>query len=120
MKNMAKKSTIFLGLAVLLSLGLNAQELPQRGPIPFSVYDTNNDNFVSEKEFYDARTKRMEQKAAQGMPMRNASNAPIFTDFDTNGDGKLSEIELLKGQNAQMMNKKANKGNKGFQNGMNQ
>ncbi len=120
MKNMLKKGTIFFGLAVLFSFGLNAQELPQRGPIPFSVYDTNNDNFVTEEEFYNARAKRMEQKAAQGMPMRNAGNAPAFTDFDTNGDGKLSEIELLKGQNAQMMNKKANKGNKGFQKGMNQ
>lgn len=87
-----------------------AEELPNRGPIEFSTYDTNKDGFVSEKEFYDIREKRIEQKLQAGMPMKNAGNAPDFSAFDTNKDGKLTEIELLKGQNKQMQNKQGNKG----------
>jgi len=117
MKTVVKTTLLMFGLTALFLVGAVAEEIPLRGPISFSIYDANSDGYVSEKEFYDTRAKRMEQKAAQGMPMRNAANAPAFSEFDTNKDGKLSEIELLKGQNAQMMK---HKGNKGFQNRMNQ
>lgn len=118
MKSIVKTTALSLGLVSLLLVGVNAQDLPSRGPIAFSVYDVNNDGFISKKEFYDVRDKRMQEKAAQGMPMKNASNAPSFSAFDKDGDGKLTELELLKGQNMQMMKHKANKGNKGFQKGM--
>ena len=106
---------IKLGLVVAGSLSVmtsvvSAEDLPNRGPIEFSSYDTNKDGFVSEKEFNDLRLKRMEQKATSGMPMKNAGNAPSFAMFDTNKDGKLTEVELLKGQNKQMQNNQKNMG----------
>ena len=52
----------------------------------------------------------MEQKATSGLPMKNTGNASEFIMFDTNKDGKLTEIELLKGQNKQMQNNQGNKG----------
>ena len=106
---------IKLGLVVAGSLSVmtsvvSAEDLPNRGPIEFSSYDINKDGFVSEKEFNDLRLKRMEQKATSGMPMKNAGNAPSFAMFDTNKDGKLTEVELLKGQNKQMQNNQKNMG----------
>jgi Ca2+-binding EF-hand superfamily protein len=113
MRNLFK--TIKLGFLVAGSLSvittaLVAEDLPNRGPIEFSSYDTNKDGFISEKEFTDVRAKRMEQKASAGMPMKNAANAPEFSTFDTNKDGKLTEVELLKGQNKQMQNNQKNMG----------
>lgn len=106
---------IKLGLVVAGSLSVmtsvvSAEDLPNRGPIEFSSYDTNKDGFVSEKEFNDLRLKRMEQKATSGMPMKNAGNAADFSAFDTNKDGKLTETELLKAQNKQMQNMGMSKG----------
>ena len=105
--------TLILTVGALCLLGSlsNAADLSQRGPISFSVYDTNKNGSVSEKEFYDARAKRMTMRADQGMRMRNAANAPDFSQFDINKDGKLSKVELLEGQNAQMQNKRSNRGN---------
>ncbi|MBU0924306.1 EF-hand domain-containing protein [bacterium] len=119
MKNLFK--TIKLGFLVAGSLSvittaLIAEDLPNRGPIEFSSYDTNKDGFISEKEFNDIRAKRIEQKATAGMPMRNVANAPDFSALDTNKDGKLTELELLKGQNKQMQ---LNQGNRGMGQGMN-
>ena len=113
MQNISKM--IKLGLVVASSLSILvsniiAEDLPNKGPIEFSSYDTNKDGFVSEKEFNDLRLKRMEQKATSGMPMKNAGNAADFSAFDTNKDGKLTEIELLKGQNKQMQNNQKNMG----------
>lgn len=118
MKNLFKTVTFSFVVAGSLSVitsAVMAQDLPPRGPMSFELYDMNKDGFVSEQEFYDLRAKRMEQKAAAGMPMKNAGNAPDFKVFDQNADGKLTELELLKGQNAQMQMKKGNKGNKGNQ-----
>jgi Ca2+-binding EF-hand superfamily protein len=115
MKNITKKlglCTVLFGSLLCVS-SLNAETLPARGPISFSTYDTNGDGFVTEKEFYDVRAKRIQQKVEQGMPMRNVGNAPDFSQFDANGDGKLTETELLKGQNAQMQNRRLNKGGYG-------
>ena len=113
MQNISKM--IKLGLVVASSLSILvsniiAEDLPNKGPIEFSSYDTNKDGFVSEKEFNDLRAKRMGQKAESGMPMKNAGNAPSFAMFDTNKDGKLTEVELLKGQNKQMQNNQKNMG----------
>jgi hypothetical protein len=36
----------------------------------------------------------MQQRAAEGRPMRHAENAPTFADIDTDGDGRLTEGEL--------------------------
>jgi len=119
MQNMSKM--IRLGLVVtgtlsVITSSVIAEDLPNRGPIEFSTYDINNDGFVSEKEFNEIREKRMEQKASAGMPMKNAINAPDFTSLDTNKDGKLTELELLKGQNKQMQ---LNQGNRGMGQGIN-
>ena len=116
MKNLRK--TLKIGFVTLGLLGLAistllAQDLPDRGPVPFATYDINGDGYVSQKEFYDIRDARMQQKATAGMPMRNAANAPDFSALDKDKDGKLSELELLRGQNEQMQK---NKGNKGYNN----
>jgi hypothetical protein len=52
----------------------------------------------------------MQQRADDGFPMRNAGNAPEFSEFDSNGDGMLTSEELSTGQQAQMMNKRGGKG----------
>ena len=113
MKNIVKAiklSFVVAGSLSVLGSALIAKDLPNRGPIEFSSYDTNKDGFVSEQEFNDLRVKRMEQKAEAAMPMKNAGNAPSFAMFDTNKDGKLTEVELLKGQNKQMQNNQKNMG----------
>ena len=113
MKNIVKAiklSFVVAGSLSVLGSALIAQDLPTKGPIEFSSYDTNKDGFVSEDEFNDLRAKRMEQKAEAAMPMKNAGNAPSFAMFDTNKDGKLTEVELLKGQNKQMQNNQKNMG----------
>ena len=113
MKNIVKAiklSFVVAGSLSILGSALIAKDLPNRGPIEFSSYDTNKDGFVSEQEFNDLRAIRMEEKAQTGMPMKNAGNAPSFAMFDTNKDGKLTEVELLKGQNKQMQNNQKNMG----------
>lgn len=113
MKNLFKIMTtgfLVAGYLSVITSALMAQELPAQGPISFSVYDKNNDGFLSKKEFYDVREKRVEEKVAAGMPMKNAENTPEFSFFDANGDGKLSQTEFNRGQNTQMMNNKGNKG----------
>ncbi|QKF83067.1 EF-hand domain-containing protein [Halarcobacter ebronensis] len=119
MKSLVKISgfliTAFSSL-LMLSISVNAANLPARGPIAFSVYDANGDGVISEQEFYDIRAQRIQQKVDQGMPMRNVGNSPDFKYFDTNGDGKLTETELLKGQNTMMQNRP--NGPKGYGKGM--
>ena len=106
----AKLSLAVVGVLSVVSTLTLAEDLPTRGPIPFSTYDTNKDGFVSESEFYDARGARMSEKATQGMPMRNAANAPDFSEFDTDKDGKLTKVELLEGQMQQMQQNRAKMG----------
>ena len=56
----------------------------------FADYDLNNDGKVTQNEFDEAREKRMSQRAKEGKMMRNAGNAPIFSQLDTNQDGIIS------------------------------
>lgn len=110
MKNLAKLSLLVVGILAVVSTSTLAGDLAARGPISFSDFDTNKDGTVSESEFNDVRAARMSEKAAQGMPMKNAANAPAFSEFDTDHDGKLTKVELLEGQNKQMQKNRANMG----------
>lgn len=113
MKNLLRVVKLSLVIASSLSVvssAVIAQNLPAKGPIPFVSYDKNKDGSVSESEFYDARTARMSEKVSQGVPLRNAANAPDFSLFDTDNDGKLTKVELLEGQNKQMQKNRANRG----------
>ena len=58
MKNIVKAiklSFVVAGSLSILGSALIAKDLPNRGPIEFSSYDTNKDGFVSEQEFNDLR-----------------------------------------------------------------
>ncbi len=99
------RSTITIALVSLLAGAftmIQAAELPLRGPIPFGLYDKNGDGMISENEFNTVRAQRQEQREAEGRPMRNASNAPQFSDVDADGNGAISKEELQKHQAARM------------------
>ena len=105
--NIIKLSFVAVSVLSISFVSLAAQDMPSRGPIPFSEYDANRDGFISENEFNDARAKRVSARANQGMPMRNAANAPDFSFFDVDKNGKISKTELLEGQNRQMLKNRA-------------
>lgn len=104
--NSMNRTTISIACAILVGFGstfaVTAEDIPNRGPIPFTAYDTDNNGAISEQEFYAVRAKRMASRAEEGRPMRNAANSPQFSAFDSNGDGVLSQSELLAGQKGQM------------------
>jgi Ca2+-binding EF-hand superfamily protein len=60
----------------------------------FSDFDLNGDGVLLKEEFYDARAKRMYDRAEQGFALRNADKAPAFESVDTNGDGKVDAKEF--------------------------
>jgi Ca2+-binding EF-hand superfamily protein len=60
----------------------------------FSDFDLNGDGNIVEKEFYEARNRRIAERVKQGYQMRNLGNAPSFADLDTNGDGQISSEEF--------------------------
>jgi len=60
----------------------------------FSEYDLNGDGKITEKEFNEARSKRISERAQQGYQMSNLGSAPSFADIDANGDGEISVEEF--------------------------
>ena len=73
----------------------------------FSEYDLNNDGVILEKEFQEARTKRMSERAEEGRMLRKAGMAPSFADIDTNRDGKISPAEFQAHQEKNRMQNRA-------------
>lgn len=109
------KRTIHVGLCLFFAgsfSGIQAQPeaIPDRGPIPFSAYDRDGDGYISEGEFNSTRSERMEQRAAEGRPMRGAAGAPSFSGFDQDGDGRLTPDELAAGQQMQMQQRRGMQG----------
>ena len=68
----------------------------------FAQYDLNNDGKITPSELEEARAKRMAQKAKEGKMLRNAKNAPAFTDMDKNKDGSLDQEEFRLHQTEEM------------------
>lgn len=97
---------LMTGVAVTAPLvAAESESVTTRGPTPFATYDIDNNQSISEQEFYQIRSQRMGSRAAEGRPMRRAAEAPSFTQFDSNGDGQLSPDELTAGQWTQMQNR---------------
>jgi len=90
-----------LSLSSLLVVSLWAKGPQGNTPMGFEAYDTNKDGMIVEDEFYEAKAKRMQERADAGKPMRNAGNSPDFAFFDANKDGKITPDELQKGQSLQ-------------------
>lgn len=87
---------------VFSTTSARSEDIPTRGPIPFTAYDKDGNSLISEQEFNAVRGERMAARAATDRPMRGAAGAPSFSEFDTNGDGQLTQEELAAGQRAQM------------------
>lgn len=95
-------AAIAVAVAPVIPVTAQSEVLPARGPIPFTVYDKNHDNIISEDEFNSIRAERIKARVEEGRMMRGAANAPSFSSFDLNDDGALSSEELAFGQKAQM------------------
>ena len=114
-------SALFLiSSACLLSFTAQAADLPARGPIPFAVYDQDNNGAVSQEEFTAIRNQRIQNNAAAGAPMKGLANAPTFSQMDLNADGQLSSEELDAAQSMQRNQKQmqAGSGQKAMMGGM--
>lgn len=98
MKNLveiAKLSIAAAGILSVISMSTLAEDLPTRGPIPFSAYDKNQDGLISKSEFDLVNAERASAKKTQGLPLLHADDVPDFSKFDTDKDKKLSETEFL-------------------------
>lgn len=104
MKTNRRNLMLVLAISTLLSAGYAIAQSAQMkpGPMPFSAYDTDGDSRVSADEFYAARNGRIAERAKQGRLMKNLGNAPSFEQLDSDGDGYLTELEVVKGQLSHM------------------
>ena len=80
-----------IGLFVFGATILAAETLPNRGPLPFSTYDKDNNNIITSQEFNIIKKQRLNQKVQLGYLSRNSV---VFSDIDVNADGKITPAEL--------------------------
>ncbi|MCF6354456.1 MAG: EF-hand domain-containing protein [Candidatus Polarisedimenticolaceae bacterium] len=103
--------TLIAGVTIsITSVAAETAAIPERGPIPFAAYDVDGNGAISEQEFQQIRSQRMQSRVAEGRPMRRAGKAPAFSLFDANKDGQLSPEELAAGQQTQMQNRQGRMG----------
>lgn len=95
-----------LSISVPGMISAQAEEIPDRGPIPFAAYDLNSDGKITESEFSSVREKRQATRPPTARPMP----APSFSAFDRNGDGWLSADELTTGQQEMQQRRRAGMG----------
>lgn len=64
----------------------------------FEDFDLDGNGTLTEKEFYEARAKRIAERSQQGYPMRNLSSAPAFSAIDLDGNGLVDAQEFATAQ----------------------
>ena len=89
-----------LSLAVLVVLGLVtryafAEASVGKNIVAFAAYDINEDDYVSKSEFYHVNVQRMAKNDRTVMPLMHDPRASDFSEYDTDLDGQLSEMEFL-------------------------
>ena len=77
----------------------------RRGPMPFEVYDLNQDGVVTAEEHAQVRRDRQAIRARSGYPMRNAASAPSFEQIDTDKSDSISREELSTWHTQRMRNR---------------
>lgn len=106
-----RKSVLAMILAGIASASAAQQaNFPLRGPMTFSVFDSDGNGVVTEQEFNQARAQRRATRAPLGRPMRGARNAPPFAYFDRNSDAGLTPRELAIGHQGRMRPRGAGRG----------
>jgi len=98
MKNSNDLGSFILLAAAFIPICASSQEVPDRAPIPFFIYDKDGDNLISQKEFNEIRLERFSKK---GTSVRGEFNVSSFSTFDKNDDGQLTQRELVSGQQVQ-------------------
>lgn len=91
--------TLLTGFSALALV--QASEIPTRGPMPFTAFDTDGDGVITEQEFMLVHADRQSMREAQGRHARVLPHAQMFHDMDTDGDGVLNQAELAAGQKLQ-------------------
>lgn len=100
--------TCFIGVASIV-----AQPLPNKGPMPFSTFDEDNNQVITLQEFENVKAKRMAQKLDQGKMLKNAGKSATFESIDLDGNGEISKEEFNSHQQ-QRFQQKGNQKNKGM------
>ena len=105
MKNL---KTVLLSVALVCTTVVVAQDLPNRGPAPFAIYDADGSGSISKDEFDSLKEKKMNQKVEEGKLLKNAGSSPVFEDIDTNKDGNISKEELKIFQDSRLQQRGSN------------
>lgn len=71
----------------------------------FSVFDLNNDNRISEDEFNQGRSERIQQRTEEQRMLKNIDQAPNFKQLDGDADGFISQEEFQLHQQSAVTNK---------------
>jgi hypothetical protein len=71
-----------------------AQHGPGGGPPTFEEFDLDGDGGIGEAEFYEARGRRIAERASEGRQMKHLSEAPLFEEIDTDGNGTVDPAEF--------------------------
>lgn len=105
--NMMKKIlsvAMFFG-ALTLSAGLvAAQDLPERGPIPFATWDIDGNGTIDEAEFDTIRNQQQKMAKSGGYRRQNMATAPSFIQIDKNNDSNITPDELMAAQRNRQRN----------------
>lgn len=92
-----------ISLSVLLIVGASSvfasdDEITSRGPVAFEQFDADGNDSISEEEYLQVHTQRMEQREEEGRGMRYSDDTSRFDSIDTDGNGLISREELRRHQ----------------------
>ena len=93
----SKINTFFVSMTLFGSL-LSAAGMY---PPSFESIDLDKNGYISKQEFDSSKKARTIQNKNDGRMLRNADYSLVFTNIDTNKDGKVTTQELYMGQQMQ-------------------
>ncbi|MET0091623.1 MAG: EF-hand domain-containing protein [Candidatus Thiodiazotropha sp.] len=96
----SRNQILSLGLLLILTTSVNGDNPPpERGPLPFSAFDTDRSGGISQEEF---DTLHKQRAVSASIPGQQRLQALSFSDFDRDADGNLTYDEFIQGQRQRM------------------